>query len=158
MLRQWLDEPHIAGWWEDGDTEIALIEQDFDDGPTDMRIVTKDGTPFAYLQDYPAQHWDMPHYKRFPKETRAMDTFLGDPKFLGKGHASRYLKQRATELCSAGFPAVVIDPSPDNKRAIAAYKRAGFIGAEIVPCEDGDLVQVMEFKSSFDQSAAKAIT
>jgi aminoglycoside 6'-N-acetyltransferase len=146
MLRRWLAEPHIAGWWDDPDTEIALIEEDFDQGPTDMRVVTLYDHPFAYVQDYPAHHWDMPHYKQFPKGTRAMDTILGDPDYLGKGHAAAYLRQRAAELLADGHPEIVIDPSPDNARAVAAYRRAGFAGDQIAPCEDGDPVLVMRYQ------------
>ena len=144
MLRRWLAEPHIKGWWGTPDEELALIEQDIDTGPTDMRIVSLDGRPFAFVQDYPAQHWPMPHYVDFPSDTRAIDTFLGDPAFLGKGHASGYLRQRAFELLAA-YPKVVIDPSADNVRAVRAYRAAGFIGEKIVPCEDGEPVVVMEF-------------
>lgn len=144
MLRRWLSEPHIGGWWGDPDEEIALIEADLENGPTVMRIVWDD-KPFAYVQDYPAHHWPMPHYVDFPQNTRAMDTFLGDPAYLGRGHAARYLRQRASELIAAGAPKVVIDPSPDNLRAVRAYRSAGFAGEEIRPCEDGDPVIVMEF-------------
>lgn len=146
LIRVWLAEPHIAGWWGDADTEIALIEEDIDDGPTDMRLVLIDGKPFAYVQDYPAHHWDMPHYAEFPKDTRAMDTFLGDAAYLGFGHAARYLRQRAQELIAVGYPSVVIDPSPENERAVRAYRGAGFVGDKVMPCEDGDPVVVMEFK------------
>lgn len=145
LLRGWLAQPHVRAWWGDPDEEIALIEEDIDSGPTDMRLVALGGHPFAYVQDYPAHHWPMPHYAAFPPGTRAVDTFLGDPAWLGRGHAPRYLRQRAAELLAAGATAVVIDPSPDNDRALGAYRRAGFIPRGIAPCEDGDPVMVMEF-------------
>lgn len=145
LLRGWLAQPHVRDWWGDPEEEIALIEEDIESGPTDMRLVALDGHPFAYVQDYPAHHWPMPHYAGFPPGTRAVDTFLGDPAFLGRGHAPRYLRQRAGELIAAGATAVVIDPSPDNERAVRAYRRAGFVPRGIAPCEDGDPVVVMEF-------------
>lgn len=145
MLRGWLAQPHIQNWWGDPDDEIALIEEDIDNGPTDMRIVHHKAHPFAYVQDYPAHHWDMPHYADFPKGTRAMDTFLGDPQMLGQGHAARYLRERATALLADGAPSVVIDPDPKNIAAVRAYRSAGFMGDTIRPCEDGDPVIVMEF-------------
>lgn len=146
MLGRWLDEPHVRAWWGPRDWELKLIEQDLGTGPTDMRIVRLDGRPFAYVQDYPAHHWDMPHYADMPAGTRAMDTFLGDPAYLGQGHAAGYLRQRTEELLDKGCPAVVIDPSPDNLRALRAYRAAGFEGDEIRPCEDGDPVVVMRFR------------
>lgn len=146
LIRQWLNEPHIAGWWGDPDTEIALMEQDMDTGPTDMRIVHFEGHPFAYVQDYPAHHWPAPQYKDYPKGTRAIDTFLGDPNYLRQGHAAGYMRQRAGELIAAGAPVVVVDPSPDNSNAIRAYRKAGFEGDKILPCEDGDPTLILEFK------------
>jgi aminoglycoside 6'-N-acetyltransferase len=149
LMRGWLAQPHVRVWWGDPDEEIALIEEDIDGngngGPTDMRLVALQGQPFAYVQDYPAHHWPMPHYAGFPAGTRAVDTFLGEPSFLGQGHGARYLRQRCGDLIAAGATAVVIDPSPDNERAVRAYRRAGFAPRGIAPCEDGEPVLVMEF-------------
>lgn len=146
LLRSWLARPHVRAWWGEPEEEIALIEEDIANGPTDMRIVTHDGTPFAYIQDYPAHHWHMPHYADFPAGTRAIDTFVGEPAMLGKGHAAGYLRQRAEALLDEGFPVVVIDPDPANERAVRCYRRAGFAGDRVLPCEDGDPVIVMEFR------------
>lgn len=145
MLGRWLHEPHVRAWWGPAEREIALIEGDLGSGAVDMRIVCRDGVPFAYLQDYPAHHWDMPHYRDEPQGARAMDTFLGDPAWRGKGHAARYLRQRAEDLIAAGCPAVVIDPSPDNAPALRAYRAAGFEGETVRPNEDGAPVIPMRF-------------
>lgn len=148
MLARWLAMPHVRTWWGAPEDEIALIEEDLNHGPTDMRIVHHCGHPFAYVQDYPAHHWPMPHYADFPADTRAIDTFLGEPSMLGKGHAARYLRQRAEELLAQGVPAVVIDPSPANTRAVRAYRAAGFREVAIRPCEDGTQAIVMEFRAA----------
>jgi aminoglycoside 6'-N-acetyltransferase len=142
LFHIWLAEPHIAGWWGDAETELSLIEADFDSNVTDMYIVELDGHPFAYVQDYDAHHWPMPQYADLPPKARALDTFVGDPAYLGKGHASGYLAQRLADL-RRHYPVVAVDPDPTNTRAIAAYARAGFRHDRVTPCEDGDLVQVM---------------
>ena len=148
LLRGWLSEPHVREWWDTPEWEMKMIERDLENGPVDMRIVHSGGAPFAYVQDYPAHHWPMPHYADFPEGTRAIDTFLGEPGMLGKGHAARYLRERAEALLGEGYPKVVIDPDPSNIRAVKAYRRAGFQGDRICPCEDGDPVLVMEFAPS----------
>jgi aminoglycoside 6'-N-acetyltransferase len=145
MLGHWLDEPHVQPWWGPRDWELKLIEEELGQRPVDMRIVHHDSRPFAYVQDYPAHHWPMPQYADMPEGTRAVDTFLGDPAYLGQGHASGYLRQRARELLGNGYPAVVVDPSPDNVRALRAYRAAGFGDVAIRPCEDGDPVVVLRF-------------
>ncbi len=146
MLRRWLAEPHIDGWWGTSDAEIALIEQDIDTGPTDMRIVSLDGHPFAYVQDGEIRHWFAPHYADYPGTSSSVDTFIGEPDYLGRGHAGSYLRQRAEELLSNGAAHVLIDPSPENRRALRAYRAAGFQDIAIRPCEDGTPVIVMEFR------------
>ncbi len=147
MLHAWLDQPHIGGWWGDGWTETKLMDEDLFSGKTDMRIVwhAPDNRPFAYVQDYDVRAFPMPHYADLPQGARAIDTFLGDPAYLGQGHASGYLRQRATELVAAGAPCCVVDPDPANTRAVATYAKAGFEGDRIAPCEDGDPVRIMTF-------------
>ncbi|WP_420862861.1 GNAT family N-acetyltransferase [Algirhabdus cladophorae] len=143
----WLAEPHIAGWWQDGATEWALIEEDWshETTRTDMRIARIDGTDFAYVQSYEAHAYGMPHYADRPNGAQAMDSFLGDPAYLAQGHGAGFVRARALELIGAGAPVVLVDPDVLNTHAIGSYTRAGFIPVEERPCEDGDPVLVMEF-------------
>ena len=145
MLRGWLAQPHIGGWWGPPDKEIALIEQEVDGGDCQMFIVLTGGVPFAYVQDWCPHLAGVPHFADAPRGARAVDTFLGDPAYLGRGHAAGYLRAYAQRLLAAGAPSVVIDPSPDNPRACAAYRAAGFTDGPIRPCEDGSDVICMEF-------------
>lgn len=46
MLRRWLAQPHMAGWWGLPEAEIALIDGDLGAGSCDMRIVWAD-RPFG---------------------------------------------------------------------------------------------------------------
>jgi len=142
LFKRWLVSPHIDGWWADAQTEIALIEEEFDNPAIDMNIVELDGTPFAFIQDYDAHAYHMPQYSDVPQGARAIDTFLGDATYLNAGHGSGYIAQRIKAL-RGKFPQVVTDPDPKNERAIRAYTRAGFRKKRITIGEDGDLVQVM---------------
>ena len=142
MFCAWLDSPHIGGWWQDGATEWALIAEDLDSGRCDMRIVEADGQPFAYVQDYDVREWDMPQYADLPDRARALDTFLGDADFVGKGHGAAYIRARALALLDA-FPMLAVDPSPMNTRAIRAYGAAGFAPRRTVTGEEGSPVYVM---------------
>ncbi|MEL6521190.1 MAG: GNAT family N-acetyltransferase [Pseudomonadota bacterium] len=148
LLRHWLSQPHMAGTWGDPDEEIRLIESDMD--KVDMRIVWADA-PFAFVQDYPAFQWPAPQYAGLDPDTRAMDTFLGDPAYLGQGHGSGYLRQRATELCAAGASTVAVDPDPNNSRAIAAYRKAGFTPLQERRADDGKPALVMTFSCGHEE-------
>ena len=74
-----------------------------------------------------------------------MDSFLGDPAYLGQGHGSGFIHARATQLLTAGAHLIAVDPDPANTRAIAAYTRAGFRPLYIRDSEDGTPAQVMTF-------------
>lgn len=142
MFEHWLNQPHIDGWWDSAGVELRLIEEDMERDIVQMHIAMHDGTPFAFIQDYNAHAFDAPHYADQHEDARAVDTFLGDPAYLGKGHGSGYIAARVRDL-RRHYPAVLVDPDPANVRAIAAYRRAGFRPLKVAPCEDGDPVQVM---------------
>jgi len=45
---------------------------------------------------------------------------------VGIGHGTAFIKGRTQALFNAGAPVIATDPHPNNARAIAAYKKAGF--------------------------------
>ncbi|WP_448951511.1 GNAT family N-acetyltransferase [Labrys neptuniae] len=137
MLAGWLREPEVARWWPDADEQLSLLRSDLGDPRMAMRIVSFEDRPFAYVQDYEVHAWQQAHLAGFPSGTRAIDTFIGEPTMLGRGHGSIYLGLLARHLLADGAPMVVIDPDLDNLRAQAAYARAGFRGDEIVETDDG---------------------
>ena len=55
-----------------------------------------------------------------------MDISIGPPELVGKGHGSAIVRQFTDMLFEEGCPRVVIDPHPDNLRAVRAYEKAGF--------------------------------
>ena len=148
LFHHWLEQPHMGGWWADAATEWALLEPEIEsnlahENLTDMRVVELAGHPFAYIQDYDVRAYDMPQCADLPAKSRAIDSFLGDPAFLGQGHGSGFIRARAQQLLAGGAPLIAVDPDPANSRAIAAYARAGFRPHAIRVGEAGGPVQVM---------------
>ena len=126
LLRQWLAEPHLAEWWGSVEEELAGIEEAVESVETRPMIAELDGRPIAYLQYYdPHLEEDHP-YQDQPKGTLGIDISIGPPELLGLGHGSAIIRQLAQELFETGVPRLVIDPDPDNIRAIRAYEKAGF--------------------------------
>ena len=91
-----------------------------------MRIVSVSGRPFAYAQDYDVHSWPQPHLLHLPRGSRAIDSFIGWPSMVGRGHGQAYLRLLAERLCAEGAPLVAIDPAEGNLRARRAYDKAGF--------------------------------
>lgn len=145
MLHHWLEQPHLRGWWGDPERGVSGLAHGLGHDPIDMRIVELHGDPFAYIQDHDVHEWPAPQFSDLPDGARAIDTFLGNAAFLGQGHATGYLKQRARELLAAGAARVAVDPDPENERAIAAYARAGFRGIRICRRADRSRARVMVF-------------
>ena len=140
LLRGWLRTPEVARWWGDPAEQAAMLEEDLTEPRMAMRIVSLDAKPFAYAQDYAVDRWPQPHFAGLPPGSRAIDSFIGEPEMIGRGHGSAYLRLLAARLRAEGAPVVAIDPAADNMRARRAYEKAGFVGDRIVETGDGPAV------------------
>lgn len=126
MISRWLAEPHVAEWWGDPEQGLREIADAITDIATEPLIVELDGRPFAYLQTYDPHLEDDHPYQDQPTGTLGMDISIGPREFLGKGHGSGAIAAFIQQLFSEGVPRIIIDPHPDNTRAIRAYEKAGF--------------------------------
>jgi aminoglycoside 6'-N-acetyltransferase len=145
LLRAWLRTPEIVRWWGDPREQAALLEEDLDEPRMVMKIVTYLGQPFAYAQHYPLDVWPQPHFARLPPGARAIDTFIGAPDMIGRGHGSAYLRLLAMQLLADGASTVAIDPAAENFRACRAYEKAGFRRQAVVETAGGPAI-VMVFE------------
>ena len=102
-----------------------------------MRIASFRGRPFAYAQDYEVHAWPQAHLAHLQNGARAIDSFIGLPSMIGRGHGAAYLRLLAEQLCVEGAPLVAIDPDVNNVRAHRAYAKAGFVGEAQVATEAG---------------------
>lgn len=126
LVASWLAEPHLREWWGDPAEELMSIEQALDDVATEPLIVELGGQPIAYLQSYDPHLEDGHPYQDQPFGTLGVDLSIGPPGLVGKGHGPAMLGQFVEHLFEEGAPRVVIDPHPENVRAVRAYEKAGF--------------------------------
>ena len=132
-LRRWLNAPEVRRWWGDPTEQFELLRADLNEPLMTMRIVSLGERPFAYSQDYDVPSWPQPYLSHLTKGSRAIDSFIGWPSMVGRGHGQAYLRLLAERLCAEGAPMVAIDPSEGNLRARRAYEKAGFrVEARIV--------------------------
>jgi aminoglycoside 6'-N-acetyltransferase len=145
LLEQWLRTPEVVRWWGDPDEQLALLRGDLNDPRMAMQIVSLGGKPFAYAQDYDVNSWPQPHFSSLPPRSRAIDSFIGEPDMISRGHGSTYLRLLAERLRTEGAPRVAIDPDEDNYRARRAYEKAGFQGNKVIKGDDGSVI-LMQFR------------
>ena len=126
LVERWLAEPHVAPWWDDPKKELEQIREHIDSVSVEPLIVELNGRPIAYLQSYDPHMEDDHPYQDQPMGTLGIDLSIGIAELLGKGHGSAILQQFAEDLFDEGAPRLIIDPDPDNARAIRAYEKAGF--------------------------------
>lgn len=124
LVLEWQSRPHVREWW---DSIEPGSEEDLEDPRVARWIVSTAGRPFAYMQDYTVHGWEDHHFFLLPRGSRGIDQFIGERDMIEKGHGSAFITERLEILFEQGVPVVATDPHPENARAIAAYKKAGFV-------------------------------
>ncbi len=108
-------------------------------------VLLVDGQAAGFIQreqvtaGHPFFAWAAPH-----GETWGLDLLIGEEALTGQGLGPRVIAAFMGEL-RAERPAtarILIDPAPDNRRALQAYARAGFSALTVIIGEDGP-VQLM---------------
>jgi aminoglycoside 6'-N-acetyltransferase len=135
IVRGWLAEPHVTRWWPNPEHALRSITQHLVEPAIECFILTMDGCDAGYLQVYDPHHAPPPAadeqasvhpYRDQPRGTRGIDLFIGEARFIGRGHGSRLIRRILDHLFEGGIPCVVTDPDPANTRSLAAFRRAGF--------------------------------
>lgn len=137
LLRRWMAEPHWQEWWDEPEKGVAGIEAAMNSIDNEPLIVELGGKPIAYLQSYDPHLEDGHPYQDQPFGTLGLDLSIGPVEMLGQGHGSALLRQFCGQLFEEGCVRVVIDPHPDNARAIRAYEKAGFTAFDTRTTEFG---------------------
>ena len=139
MLAEWLRQPAVAQWWPGPDRQIELVREDLGHEVMRQVIAWRDQTALGYAQIYPAHHWPAPQFAGLPADTLALDVFAA-PAGFGQGGA---WLGALCDLLLRDASTLAIDPEPGNLRAIRAYEKAGFAGADLRADQQGDPVRVM---------------
>lgn len=123
LLMAWQSKAHVQAWWR---SDAPYDQEKLADPRVRRWIVSIANRPFAYMQDYAVHGWKDHHFAKLPHGARGIDQYIGDPDMTDVGHGSAFIGTRMQTLFDAGVPVIATDPHPDNKRAIAVYKKLGF--------------------------------
>jgi aminoglycoside 6'-N-acetyltransferase-1b len=143
QLHEWLGRSHVREWWGDVPTLEELSEQCDPEvlasEGVEAFVATSNGKPVGFVQVYVAMGsgegwWET----ETDPGVRGIDLFLADAEKLGTGLGTRLVRHLVDELFAD--PAVTklqADPSPDNRRAIRCFEKAGFLPQGIIATPDG---------------------
>lgn len=143
LLHAWLNKPHVAQWYLGGKNvtydQVYQKYRTYVDHYTIVEgikkairgyIITIDKHPIGYIQYYYAHDFendsDLLADTLLPLDLAAIDIFIGDIQYIGKGFGpliiTSFLQEHIWNRCDA----CLVDPDTVNVRAINAYKKAGF--------------------------------
>ena len=136
LLLKWLEEPHVKSWWDrDISYTQALVEEKYTsyvDGyklengekkTISAFIIYVDNNPIGLIQIYKLQDFARKALLiDFPESLAAIDFFIGDINYIGKGLGAEILKS----FDYKGYENILVDPDMDNIAAIKTYEKAGF--------------------------------
>jgi RimJ/RimL family protein N-acetyltransferase len=134
MMRAWLDMPHVREWWGDPQTELRdIVEMIEGRDSTRPFIFHVDDKAMGYIQywfigPHQTEDWtkDNPWLMELPADAVGVDLTIGEADMLSKGIGSAVLRAFVDRLAAEGHRTIIIDPDPENVRAVRAYEKAGF--------------------------------
>lgn len=130
------DLQQLQAW----DREPAVVASSGDDGDFDWRyelprqvswrellIAEADGVPIGVMQIIDPRHEETHYWGEVPEGLRAIDIWIGEPAYRGRGLGSEMMRL-AHQRCFAAtdVTAIIIDPLASNERAIRFYQRLGY--------------------------------
>ena len=149
LLKSWIAQPHWQDWWDEVDTEIAIIRNSLESESFEPMMVELGGKPIAYVQTYDPHLEDDHPYQDQPFGTLGIDISIGEAELLGKGHGSAILSALVDMLFEEGIPRLITDPDPANLRAVKSYGKAGFVAFDTRVSEYGPALMMARDNPDF---------
>ena len=142
LLLVWLSREHVKEWWNDGEDtldKVALNYGEEEEGLERFILLDVEGNiekPIGYFQHYIAENGSI-----------GIDQFIGEEDYLNRGIGTKAISIFVEMIMREHDPvSIILDPSPDNKRAIRCYEKVGFQHYETKEGVEGGLAYMMRFK------------
>jgi len=138
LMLEWLSREHVKQWWNDGDDTLEKVARHYGEKDGTKRFILveiKEGEekPIGYFQYYFASD-----------NLIGIDQFIADETYLNRGIGTKTIKMFVGLILRKHEPsAVILDPSPENKRAVRCYEKVGFKHFETKRLEDGSAAYMM---------------
>lgn len=149
-LREWLQKNHIKKVWQESEDQNELKEKYLVKHPRrgiKSFVIDLGGTVIGYIQYYNAYKIGDGWWENEKPGTYGIDIMIGEESLLGQGLGTQIIKQFIEFLRSqeASVQSIIIDPEPENKRAIRSFEKAGFVKQSVIKTPNG-LAQLMRLE------------
>lgn len=139
LLLEWLSRAHVKQWWNDGEDTIEKVAQHYgeeEEGLERFILIKAEESgekPIGYFQHYLAEGGAV-----------GIDQFIGEENYINRGIGTQAIRMFVEMIMRERKPgSIILDPSPDNKRAIRCYEKVGFRHYETREGVEGGLAYMM---------------
>jgi RimJ/RimL family protein N-acetyltransferase len=122
LLLEWLSKEHVKQWWDDGEDTLEKVTRNYGEEEEGLeRFILVEALesgekPIGYFQRY-----------RVPDCSIGIDQFIGEEDYTNRGVGTKAISMFVSAIMHEHKPdRIILDPSPDNKRAIRCYEKVGF--------------------------------
>lgn len=143
LVMRWLQEPHVLPFYSVEEEELRSYVSGYKrigngKKPLHAFLFFLENEPIGYIQyysayDFPRKGYDLGEKLRHARVEdgylAALDLFIGEKKYIGQGIAPLVIQKLLEERIWKEFSTCLVDPTPDNLRAVRAFKKAGFLPA-----------------------------
>jgi len=150
LLLRWLLKEHVKEWWNDGDDTLEKVALHY--GADD------DTAQFILLETDEEQEKPIGYFQYYFEEDGliGIDQFIGEEDYLNRGVGTRTIKMFIEMIARRHRPTrIILDPSPENKRAVRCYEKVGFKHYQIRKNGDGSSAYVMRLEISPTENQPK---
>lgn len=142
LMLEWLSKAHVKEWWDDGEDTIEKVARNYGEDEEGLErfilIEIREGVekPLGYFQHYLC-----------PDGSIGIDQFIGEEDYLNRGVGTQAISLFVEMIMREHQPPrIILDPSPDNRRAIRCYEKVGFRHYETKAGVEGGLAYMMRLE------------
>jgi len=139
----WLSSEHVKQWWNDGDDTLEKVSLHYGNESEDVvRFILIEVNEEANHEEKSIGYFQ---YYFTDDETIGIDQFIGEESHIGRGIGEQAIKQFVELIDKRRHPSqIILDPSPQNRRAIRCYEKVGFKYWKTMKNENGSLAYRMK--------------
>jgi aminoglycoside 6'-N-acetyltransferase len=142
LLLEWLSKAHVKQWWDDGEDTLEMVARNYGEAEEGLErfilVKAEEGCekPLGYFQHYLVSDGSI-----------GIDQFIGEADYINQGVGTTAIRMFVEMIMREHEPTgIIIDPSPDNKRAIRCYEKVGFRYYETKKGVEGCLAYMMRLE------------